>query len=267
MTEGLAVFVAATGFLVVVMLVGWAVQNRLSAPAWSDVFWTFGVGVAGVCAALVALPHLPSPLGRRLAMAGLCGLWSLRLGLHIATRTARGGEDARYVQMREQEGPRFARAMLGFMLIQAPVGAILALAVFVAAHGPEPLGWRDAAAAAILALAIGGEALADAQLARFKADPANRRKVCDQGLWAISRHPNYLFEWLVWLAWPVAASTEAMRVLATLPAAAMMYLLLTRVSGVPPLERAMLASRGDAYRRYQARVPAFLPIAWHGARP
>jgi steroid 5-alpha reductase family enzyme len=261
---------AALAFLAAVMLAGWVVQARSGNPGWSDVFWTFGVGLASVGAALVPLQALPAPSARRALIAGLCAVWSLRLGLHIATRVARSSHDARYVEMRERLGSRFQRAMLGFMLVQAPVGAVLALAALAAAHAPGPLGAFDLAAAAILSLAIAGEGLADAQLNRFKADPGNRGKVCDVGLWGWSRHPNYVFEWLVWMAFPVAALGHGLGTpwpWLTLGAPALMYLLLTRVSGVPPLERAMLASRGEAFRAYQARVPAFFPIPRQGARP
>jgi steroid 5-alpha reductase family enzyme len=158
--------------------------------------------------------------------------------------------------------------MLGLMVVQAPVSAVLALAVLIAAHAPGPLGLTDLLAAAILAVAIGGERLADVQLTRFKARPDSHGRVCDEGLWAWSRHPNYFFEWIGWLAYPVAAlpyGFERPWFWTALVAPVLMYLLLTRVSGVPPLERAMLASRGDAYRRYQARVPAFFPRPPSGA--
>lgn len=259
----------ALGFLTAVMLVGWVIQRRAGNPAWSDVFWTLGVGAAGVACALAPLSIADAPLGRRLLIAGLCAVWSLRLGAHIALRVRKGGQDARYVEMRERLGPRFQGQMLGFMLIQAPVGAVLALAILLAAHAPGALGVLDLAAVAVLVAGIVGEGIADRQLKSFKADPQNRGKVCDTGLWAWSRHPNYLFEWLVWMAFPVAAAgfgASSPWPWLALSAPALMYVLLTRVSGVPPLEQAMLASRGDAYRAYQSRVPMFLPFPKPGAR-
>jgi steroid 5-alpha reductase family enzyme len=112
-----------------------------------------------------------------------------------------------------------------------------------------------------LLLAIGGEGLADAQLARFKADPANHGKVCDAGLWGWSRHPNYFFEWLVWTAWPVIAIGLAWPWgWLALAGPAFMALLLIKGSGVPPLEAAMIRSRGEAYRAYQRRVSVFIPL-------
>lgn len=257
-------------FMASVMLVGWIVQRRVANAGWSDVFWVFGTGAAMVACALAPFEALPSPTERQLLVGALAAVWSLRLGVHIAVRVARGPEDARYVEMRQRLGGGFPRAMLGFMLVQAPVSAVLAFAVLVAAHAPGPLGPIDLPAALILAFAIWGEGLADAQLARFKADPGNRGRVCDVGLWGWSRHPNYVFEWMAWTAYPVVALGFGLGspwFWATLAAPVLMYLLLTRVSGVPPLERAMLASRGEAYRDYQARVSAFFPLPKTGVRP
>jgi steroid 5-alpha reductase family enzyme len=95
----------------------------------------------------------------------------------------------------------------------------------------------------------------------FRADPANRGKVIEIGLWAWSRHPNYFFQWLGWLAYPVIALDPARPVTwLSLAAPAVMYGLLRYVSGVPPLEQAMLKSRGDLFRDYQRRVSVFFPL-------
>jgi steroid 5-alpha reductase family enzyme len=262
------VLLAALAGLTLAMLAGWRLQRSLDQPAWSDAVWTFAVGCAGVFAALIPLEILPAPLARRALYAALCGAWSLRLGLHIVRRTARGGRDARYEAMRAQFGERFQREMLGFMLIQAPVGAVLALSVLIAAHAPGALGAADIAAVVVMALAVLGEGVADAQLARFKADPANRGGVCDRGLWARSRHPNYVCEWLVWMAYPTAALGFGLLrpwVWISLASPLLMYVLLRRVSGVPPLEAAMLQSRGELFRAYQARTPVFFPFLKSGA--
>jgi steroid 5-alpha reductase family enzyme len=112
----------------------------------------------------------------------------------------------------------------------------------------------------VFAGSVAGEGLADRQMHAFRADPANRGKVCARGLWAWSRHPNYFFEILVWLAYPlIGLAGPWWPGLAGLAAPLFMYWLLAKVSGVPPLEREMLASRGDAYRDYQARVSPIVP--------
>ena len=110
-------------------------------------------------------------------------------------------------------------------------------------------------------VAIGGESLADQQMKAFRQDPANRGKVCDTGLWAWSRHPNYLFEWLGWFAYPAMALSLSgypegwLSLLAPL----VMFGVLRFGTGVPPLEAHMERSRGEAFRAYQARVPVFFP--------
>jgi steroid 5-alpha reductase family enzyme len=115
----------------------------------------------------------------------------------------------------------------------------------------------------LLAVATVGEAIADCQLRQFKADPANRNAVCDIGLWSWSRHPNYFFEWLVWLAYPLIAidwSGDNRLGWLTLLAPVCMYWLLVHVSGIPPLEDHMLRTRGVAFRAYQRRTSPFFPL-------
>jgi steroid 5-alpha reductase family enzyme len=147
-------------------------------------------------------------------------------------------------------------------MIQAVVAALLAICVMVAAKNPAP-GFRlaDLAGIIVLAVAVAGEALADRQMQLFRKNPANRGRVCDAGLWGLSRHPNYFFECLAWCAYPFFAigPNYPTGFLALLGPVAMIWLL-TRVSGIPPLEREMLLDRGDAYRAYQARVSPFIPL-------
>lgn len=244
-----------------VMAAGYLVQRRAGNGGWADVFWTFGTGAAAVGCALAPLAAFPSPTARHLLVAALAAIWSIRLGAYIAGRVAAGDEDARYAELREAAGAKFPRAMFVLMIVQAPATALLCISVVVAAHAPGAFpGWRDIVAVAILAVAIAGEAVADAQLARFKRQPGPKGRINDAGLWAWSRHPNYFFEWLGWLAYPVLASSFGLASIwfwASFTAPILMYLLLTRVSGVPPLERSMLASRGDAFRAYQARTSMF----------
>ena len=132
----------------------------------------------------------------------------------------------------------------------------------IAARTPGAgLALRDLLAVALMLLAVGGEGVADTQMKQFKADPANHGKVADIGLWGWSRHPNYFFEWLGWLAYPLIGLDLARPITwLSVSAPVVMYLLLTRVSGIPPLEAAQLRSKGEAYRAYQARVSAFFPL-------
>jgi len=142
-------------------------------------------------------------------------------------------------------------------------GFVLALSILAAALNPAPaFGPGDWVGILLLLVAVLGEGMADRQLAAFRADPAKKGKVCDAGLWGMSRHPNYFFEWLGWLAYPVIAIDLTGSYpwgWAAFAAPALMYWLLVHASGIPPLETHMLRSRGERFRRYQRRVNAFWP--------
>jgi steroid 5-alpha reductase family enzyme len=247
--------------MAVVMSSGWLFQRAVKNGGWSDVFWTYGTGATCALACLVPNGAAGSPTWRQMLVAALVAIWSLRLGTYVATRVARGAEDARYADFRREWGAQFQRNMFGLLIVQAPVTAILSLSILVAARHSHP-GFRiaDLIGALILIGSILGEGLADQQMKAFRADPASKGKVCDTGLWAWSRHPNYLFEALGWLAYPVIAIDLAHPFsLVSLIAPIVMFIVLRFGTGVPPLEAAMLKSRGDAYRLYQARVSAFWP--------
>ena len=246
-----------------VMLCAWAYGTLRKNGGWTDVFWTFGTGVTLAAAALFPLSADAMPQPRQWLVAAVVALWAIRLGSYIGPRVARHPqEDPRYAKFRAEWGKDYARNMLFVTLPQAPASALLALSVLIAARAPgASLGLRDGLGLAIALIAIGGEGLADSQMQRFKADPANKGRVADVGLWGWSRHPNYFFEWLIWLAYPVIGLDPGQPITwLSLVAAAVMFLLLTRVSGIPPLEEAQLASKGEAYRTYQQRVSAFFPL-------
>jgi steroid 5-alpha reductase family enzyme len=247
------ILIPAAVFLCAVMALAWWVQRRLRNAGWVDAFWTFGLGIAGVAVALAA-----GAGPRRFIVAGLIGAWAVRLGAHIVSRSRGAPEDSRYAQFRQEWGADFERRMFLFLQIQAAAALLLLVPVLLAAASPRPLGWLDLAGVAVAVIAVIGEGVADRQLQAFRANPANHGKVCDTGLWGLSRHPNYVFEWLHWWAYPLLAIGAAWGALA-LVGPAFIYWLLVHVSGIPPLEAQMLRSRGEAYRAYQRRVSAFLP--------
>jgi steroid 5-alpha reductase family enzyme len=247
--------------MLVVMSAAWAFQRATGNGGWVDVFWTYGTGAC--CAAAALVPTAPG-IGitwRQALVAGLATLWSLRLGTYVAMRVASGPEDARYAAIRTDWGADFQRKMFGLLIIQAPVTTVLGIAILFAARAPDPdFRTADALGVLILVIGIAGEALADHQLRRFKSDPTNHGRICDRGLWGWSRHPNYFFEALLWLAYSVIGVSLARpwSLLACL-APVVMFVVLRFATGVPPLEAAMLRSKGDAFRRYQQRVSPLLP--------
>jgi len=251
--------------LSVLMAVAWVVQQRSGNSGWVDTIWTLSVGLVGAGSALWPIAG-EAPSARPWLVAALVIVWSLRLGGHIALRTLAGTDDPRYAAFAREWGAEAPRRMFGFLQNQALGSVPLVLAIFVAAHAPSgELGAQDVLGALILVAGIAGEGLADAQLRRFRGDPANKGKVCDAGLWRWSRHPNYFFEWLCWLAYPVIAIPIGDPFgnpwgLASLLAPIMMYWFLVHVTGIPPLEEQMLRSRGQRYRDYQSRTSQFFPL-------
>ena len=246
------------------MAAAWAVQQRTGNSGWVDTIWTFSVGLVGVAGALWPIAgETPDP--RQWLVGALVAIWALRLGTHIAIRSAGIADDPRYAAFAEDWGKDAPRRMFLFLQNQAWGSIPLVFSVFVAAHVPKAaLGAQDYLGALVLFTGIAGEAIADAQLKAFRADRANTGKVCDVGLWRWSRHPNYFFEWVSWLAYPVIAISldDPLRdpwSFATLLAPLLMYWILVHVTGIPPLEQQMLRSRGERYRAYQLRTSAFFP--------
>jgi len=255
----LPVVIGAAVALSLVMGLAWWVVVSSGRSGWADTFWSYGTGLVGVGAVLWASAGAPG--GRALLVLALLALWALRLGTHIARRTLSGGDDPRYAELRRDWGERYRSQLFVFLQIQAAAALVLVLAVLSAAGNPAPLGIGEILGVVIALVALAGEAVSDAQLSAFKADRANADGVCDVGLWSLSRHPNYFFEWLYWLAYvPIGISLAWPWGWLTLLAPAMMYWLLVHVSGIPPLEAHMLRSRGDRFGAYRQRVRAFWPI-------
>lgn len=250
------------GTLVLVMAGAWALVLGTGRSGWADTLWSFGVG--GVAAAGLLVPLGPGePTPRALLVAALVGLWAVRLGVHIGRRTRAGGDDPRYAELRRQWGADYRRRLLVFLEIQAAAAFVLAAAALAAGRSSSSLGVFDLLAVLVAVGAMLGEAVSDAQLAAFRARPDNRGRICEAGLWSLSRHPNYFFEWLFWFGMALfgvnLAGGPAWGWLA-FAAPIQMYWLLVHVSGIPPLEAHMRRSRGAAFSRYQQRVRAFWPL-------
>ncbi|MDB5620014.1 DUF1295 domain-containing protein [Tardiphaga sp.] len=251
--------------LSVLMAGAWLVQQRTGNSGWVDTIWTFSLGLVGAGAALWPVAGA-APNARQWLVATLVVIWSVRLGSHIAARTAKITDDPRYAEFAKDWGVDSPKKMFMFLQNQGFGSIPLVFAIFVAARFPDSaLRLQDALGVLILFAGIAGEALADSQLKVFRADPANKGRVCDTGLWRWSRHPNYFFEWFGWLAYPVIALSLDYPLIypwgfATLLAPLFMFWILRYVTGVPPLEEQMLRSRGDGYRAYQARTSVFFPL-------
>jgi steroid 5-alpha reductase family enzyme len=263
------VFVSVSAALFFVMAGAFLIWRRTRNSGWIDTVWTFGLGLVGGLGAIAPAIVFGLLTTREVLVALLVVLWSLRLGVHIARRTTGITDDPRYAALVKAWGSDAPRQMFWLAQKQALVSIPLALSIVLAAFNPLPhLRIQDWLGFLVLLIGIGGEAIADRQLRAFRADPANRNRVCSTGLWRYSRHPNYFFEWVGWFAYPlIAIDMSGLYPWGFLALAGplCMYWLLVHVSGIPPLESYMLERRGDEFRAYQARTSAFFPAPMRGA--
>jgi len=208
---------------------------------------------------IVAVLFSPEIDGRSYLLTGVVVLWAARLGTFLFRRIQQDGKDGRFDDIK----PSFIR-FLNVWTIQGLWVTFTAAAALVAITTTtrQELG--------IVAL-IGGltwlfgfafEAIADNQKSRFRADPANKGKFIQTGLWAKSRHPNYFGEIMLWIgvaliALPVLQGWQWVALISPL----FVTLLLTRVSGVPLLEkRADEKWGGQAdYEAYKEKTPVLIP--------
>jgi steroid 5-alpha reductase family enzyme len=250
------VLLASAAAIGVLMVVVWLVSVRVRDASIVDIVWGTGFVVVAATSALVG----EGVASRRYLLFALVAVWGLRLTGYLAWRNLGHGEDYRYVAMRKHWGRRFW--WVSFFQVFALQGVlmwIVSLPVQLAASADEPAGFGLLALAGVALWHVGFlfETVGDAQLAGFKADPANAGKVMDRGLWRYTRHPNYFGDFCVWWGlFLVAAETGPGRWGVVGPA--VMTVLLLRVSGVAMLERT-IGKRRPGYADYAARTSAFFP--------
>jgi steroid 5-alpha reductase family enzyme len=227
-----------------------------------DVIWTAGLG----CAAIAYLANIAEPTVRSYVVLATLLIWSGRLSNHlIRNRVLSGKEDPRYAYLTAHWGIHAKRNYYPIFLLQILLIALFMVPVSIAMSTVHaPWGLFDWLALGCALCALIGEHNADRQLALFRASPKNKGRVCRQGLWRYSRHPNYFFEWLHWWAY-VGFAAHSPQWALTLLGPTCIYLFLRFVTGVPHAEHSSLRSRGRAYQRYQQTTNTFFP--WKPRRP
>jgi steroid 5-alpha reductase family enzyme len=234
----------------------WLVQRRTRNAGIVDVGWALSFAIVAIVFAATAT----SDVAAWLPIALVIVAWSVRLGGYLITRgAATGPEEGRYVELRRAWAPTAQRAFFVFFQAQAALVAVLATAFVMPFLATPSATWPRVVGALVSALALAGETVADLQLARWRRDPQNRGKVCDAGLWAWSRHPNYFFEWCVWLGYAIYGLAFGGWGAIALAPQAIILASIFGITGIPPTEAQALRSRGDAYRAYQERVSRFIP--------
>ena len=212
------------------------------------------------------LTYTPAPAGSTLAVVSgarallvlvLVAVWALRLSVYLAARNWNAPEDRRYRAIRARNEPGFTWKSLYLVFgLQAVLAWLVAAPLAAAIPSLRPISLVDIAGAALVAFGIAWEAIADAQLARFRTGTAGTGGVMDRGLWRYSRHPNYFGEFCVW--WGFYLVAVAGGGWWTVFSPLLMSVLLLKVSGVGLLEQD-IAERRPAYREYVRRTNAFFP--------
>jgi steroid 5-alpha reductase family enzyme len=246
------------GFAVVfaIMTVLWLAGIRNSNFSYVDVGWSINFAVLGVVYALLG-PGWPI---RKWVIAAMFALWSVRLAGHLAKRIIGEPEEGRYVELRRKWGGNLNWKFFLFFQFQAVLNVILAIPLVIACLNPTPqLSVLEAVGVAIWLIGLIGESIADSQLAAFKRNPDNRGQVCDIGLWGYSRHPNYFFEWTIWVGYAVFALASPWGWIALAMPALMLHFLIN-VTGVRATEAQALRSKGEKYAQYQRRTSMFVPL-------
>ena len=250
--SGIALWPKALPAMAFLAIVAWLVATRRRNVGLVDIAWSmFFVAAAGTYAVL-------EPWTARSALiAGLVAAWGIRLATYLAARNWNAPEDHRYREIRARNEPGFAWKSLYLVFgLQCVLAWLIAAPLAVAFASASDLGITDFVGAALVVFGIAFESIADAQLARFKRDPANAGRVLDAGLWRYTRHPNYFGEFCVW--WGFFAIAAGAGGAWTVFSPLLMSVLLLKVSGVTLLEKD-IGERRPGYREYVARTNAFFP--------
>ena len=238
--------------LTVCMFALWGVSLRLRDSSIVDLFW----GPAFVVVAWITVVEF-DPTPRGLLVAGLVSVWGLRLGLYLARRNLGHGEDKRYTAMRQRHGDawwwRSVFIVFGLQGVLVWAVSVPLRAAIVSSF--EGWAWTDVLGTSLVVIGVAFESIGDWQLARFKADPANKGKIMQRGLWKYTRHPNYFGDFVTW--WGFGVFGVARGDWFNLIGPIVMSVLLIRVSGKALLEAGMKGRPGFA--EYEARTSGFFP--------
>lgn len=265
LNEHLYLLVAATGFAVGMMFMVWLAALRLNNLGIVDIAWSVGfLPIAIFYAAMTS-----GDLTHRWVIAAMAGFWSLRLALHVGIRVLKQHpqEDVRYQKLRAGWGTGLKRKTFYFFEFQAVILAALSIVFLIpCVNANKDFTAPELAGVVVWLIAVAGESLADFQLKQFKSVPENKGLICQAGLWNYSRHPNYFFEWLVWVGFFLFAWDSPGGCYTVLCPGLMLYFLL-RVTGIPLTEELSIQSKGEAYREYQRTTSAFVPWFKKSRRP
>ena len=240
----------------IVMTLVWWRQLYTKNAGIVDGWWAYLFGMITIMYVIIT----PGITTREMILVIMVGTWSIRLGTHLLIRnTSHTDEDIRYKKLRDEYGHRQKYLMWRFFMYQAFSNVLLSAPFLIISLDTSShvsiLSWISVG---VWFVAIIGESVADHQLRTFKKNPMNKSKVCRVGLWNYSRHPNYFFEWLIWVSFAMLAIASPFGWIA-MYCPLLIFLLLNKVTGIPMLEELAIKSKGSAYIEYQQTTSAFFP--------
>ena len=241
--------------IAIIMVSTWLLSVIIKNASIVDIVWGAGFAITSWVLALT----VDGDSGRQLLLAIMVGVWGTRLAWYLAKRNIGHGEDWRYKAMRKKAGKKFTYSSLVTVFgLQGALMWVVSLPVQFG-NGDSSPGVGPLAVIGIMVWLVGlsFEAIGDFQLARFKKDPNNAGKVMDQGLWSLTRHPNYFGDALLWWGIGIVGAETGSGVIGFIGPVAMTFFFL-RLSGVPMLERS-LSRRREGYAEYAARTSQFIP--------
>ncbi|HWZ21204.1 MAG TPA: DUF1295 domain-containing protein [Cytophagaceae bacterium] len=236
------------------MFVVWLLQLKNKNAGIVDIVWAISFMVSAIAYSFFTEGYE----GRKYLFIGFISFWCLRLGLHLFTRNWNKEEDPRYTELRNKWGVKANRNMFLFFEFQAVTASFLSLPfILILNNKSNTFSVVEIIGYVLILIGIVGESIADSQLKRYKAT-AEKGGICDYGLWNYSRHPNYFFEWLVWVAiFLIAIQADYGWIAIYCPM--LMWHFLNNVTGVAATEEHMLETRGEKYKIYQKTTSAFIP--------
>ncbi len=234
-------------------LIGWALSLLRNNVTHVDSMWSLFFLLAAFTSAYFVSGFSLRPL----IVLVLVSIWAIRLCVYLTWRNWGPHEDGRYAVIRQNNEPMFWLKSIYIVFgLQALLAWVISISLYAAIDAKTPLNILDFMAIALFLFGFLWEMVADIQLAKFKANPANKGQVLNTGLWRLSRHPNYFGECCVWWAFYLfALATGAWWAILS---PVLMTLLLLKVSGVSLLEQT-ITERRPAYSDYIKSTNAFFP--------
>lgn len=254
MMNTLCLFLLSFLAISILMFGVWLLQLKNKNAGIVDIVWAISFMVAAFVYALFTDGYAV----RQYIVLGLVSLWCLRLGIHLFVRNWGKEEDLRYTQLRKEWGTKANRNLFLFFEFQAITAAALSVPlIWILSNTSLEFSIVELIGFALILMATLGEAIADYQLQQYKKSGI-KGGICNNGLWNYSRHPNYFFEWLVWVAlFLIALPTDYGWIAIYCPV--LMWHFLNNVTGVKITEEHMVKTRGEKFVEYQRTTSAFIP--------